>query len=456
MTPRTVVDGLLNIVSGLGTRRDKNAQSFYAKTDMLRNWEELEAFYNENWVAQKIVLTVALDMTRQWRKVTAQSLSPAKLEEFTEAETTLCLRAKVQEAIMWARLYGGCALIPLIKNQRDLSMPLNLDSVKVGDLTGFNVVEARSIYPSTLVELDPFSPNFLLPQYYTVINATQKIHHTRIIRLIGKPLPRFERQRNLYWGLSAIQAVRRTLIQAETGVGACAALLHEMNLDVISIQGLANKLAAGGEKQIMERFELYHTLKSIWNVTIVDSEEQVNSRQLSLSGMDRLLEQFYKIVSGACDIPYTRLMGQSAAGFNATGESDMRNYYDMLKNEQEMQVRPGLTLIDELICRSLWGAPVADLKFEWCPLWQETNGERATREKTEAERDVAYLTSLVLTPSIVAQELQQRGTYDNISDEYVAFLKDAEELEHEASTDSGEDETAASGGGEEDASAGAA
>lgn len=42
------------------------------------------------------------------------------------------------------------------------------------------------------------------------------------------------------------------------------------------------------------------------------------------------LDRFLQIVSGAADIPAIRLLSQSPAGMNATGESDLRNYYDRL------------------------------------------------------------------------------------------------------------------------------
>jgi len=38
-----------------------------------------------------------------------------------------------------------------------------------------------------------------------------------------------------------------------------------------------------------------------------------------------------QLASGAADIPMTRLLGQSPAGMNATGDGDMRNYYDRIE-----------------------------------------------------------------------------------------------------------------------------
>lgn len=439
---KKVLDGLMNIVSGMGTARDRHAHSKYQKTVDIRDFEELEAFYLENWVAQKIVHTVPMDLTREWRRVLASSLSPEQIKDYQQYETEMRLKQRVEEVMSWARLYGGAAIIPILEGQSDLSKQLNLDSVKKGYLKGFNIVDSRFLYPSTRVNLDPFHEYYMEPEYYVAaFSSEHQIHTSRIIKFIGKPLPRYERIRNRYWGLSAIQAVRKTLIEADTGVAACSSLLHEMNVDIVSVKGLATSLAAGQESAIRERMALYHSLKSIWNVVLVDSEEQVNSRQLSLSGMDRLLEQFYKIVSGACDIPYTRLMGQSAAGFNATGESDMRNYYDMLANEQETQIAPALRKIDDIMCRSLFGAPVEDFHFEFHPLWQETAKEIADRRKVEAETHSIYLNNLVVSPSVVASELAQTGVYDNLTIEYLEEMRKDEEEGFSDLLKGGEDET---------------
>ena len=43
-----------------------------------------------------------------------------------------------------------------------------------------------------------------------------------------------------------------------------------------------------------------------------------------------MVRTFLQVAAGAADIPVTRLLGQSPAGLSATGESDTRNYYDMI------------------------------------------------------------------------------------------------------------------------------
>ena len=81
-----------------------------------------------------------------------------------------------------------------------------------------------------------------------------------------------------------------------------------------------------------------------------------------------MLDRFLQSVSGAADIPGTRLLGQSPAGMNATGESDLRNYYDRLQ---------AMFRMDEALIRSALGSRPADVYYDWAPLWGMSEKEKA-------------------------------------------------------------------------------
>ncbi len=65
-----------------------------------------------------------------------------------------------------------------------------------------------------------------------------------------------------------------------------------------------------------------------------------------------MVRTFLQVAAGAADIPVTRLLGQSPAGLSATGDSDTRNYYDMIAARQELDLRPQLERLDRLIAHS--------------------------------------------------------------------------------------------------------
>ena len=71
-----------------------------------------------------------------------------------------------------------------------------------------------------------------------------------------------------------------------------------------------------------------------------------------IAGLPEMVRTFLQVAAGAADIPVTRLLGQSPTGLSATGESDTRNYYDMIAARQELDLRPQLERLDRLILRS--------------------------------------------------------------------------------------------------------
>lgn len=166
-------------------------------------------------------------------------------------------------------------------------------------------------------------------------------------------------------------------------------------------------------------------MKSFNRTLLLDADEDYEKKSNAFSGLDKVMQQFMVDVSGAADIPMTRLFGQSAGGLNATGDNDVRNYYDMVSAKQEAEVRPQLDYLYQILVRSELGSMPDDFRFDFNPLWQVSATEQATIDKTNADRDKVYLDAGVVTEGLVAKELKERGTYRNMTDEDVEL---AEEL----------------------------
>jgi uncharacterized protein len=81
---------------------------------------------------------------------------------------------------------------------------------------------------------------------------------------------------------------------------------------------------------MMRRFQ------SIEGITLLDAEDEFDGHaHVPFSGISEALLQFGQQLAGALQIPLVRLFGQSPAGLNSTGESDLRNYYDGIHQQQE-------------------------------------------------------------------------------------------------------------------------
>jgi len=422
MTRRPVGDGLENVVAGLGTDRDKRSYSVWADPRILTR-QELENMYRGSWLAKKIVNAVADDMTREWLHVTFDGEELGTTIE--QAEKRFALKRKTNEALKWSRLYGGAVII-IGTRDRNLAKPLDVKNVRKGDLRYLHVVDRWRLSPAGSLNRDLESPNFGMPDSYVLAESTVQVHHTRVLRFNGEKLPYFAWLRNAMWDDSVLQHVMDSLMNCDTTTQAIATMMFESNVDVVKSEGLADVLARkDGEAVLTKRFQVAALLKSFNRMLLLDGTESYEKKQNSFANLDKVIQQFMIDVSGAADIPMTRLFGQSAAGLNATGDNDVRNYYDMVSAKQEAELRPQLEYLYEVLVRSELGHMPEDFRFDFNPLWQLSETEQATVEKTRAERDQVYLNAGVVTEALVARELKERGTYRNMTDDDIEL---AEEL----------------------------
>ena len=423
MTRRPVGDGLENVVAGLGTERDKRSYSVWGDPRVLTR-QELESMYRGSWLAKKIVNITADDMTREWLHVMFDDDSEESQFAIEQAEKRFGIKKKINEALRWARLYGG-SLIIIGTKDKNLAKPLDVQNVKQGDLRYLHVVDRWRVSPAGALNRDLESPNFGMPDSYVIAESTVQVHHSRVLRFNGQKLPYFAWLRNAMWDDSELQHVMDSLMNCDTTTQGIATMLFESNVDVVKSEGLSDVLARkDGEAVLTKRFQVAALLKSFNRMLLLDGSESYEKKQNSFANLDKVLQGFMVDVCGAADIPMTRLFGQSAAGMNATGDNDVRNYYDMVSAKQESELRPQLECLYEVLVRSELGAMPDDFRFDFNPLWQVSATEQATIDKTNAERDQIYVQLGVVQEHLVARELKERGTYRNMTDEDIELVEE--------------------------------
>ena len=133
-------------------------------------------------------------------------------------------------------------------------------------------------------------------------------------------------------------------------------------------------------------------------------------------------------IAGAAEIPVTKLFGRSPAGMNATGESDLRNYYDTVRQWQEAVLRPVLEKLLPVMCMSAWGAVPDDLDFEFNPIRDTSDEERAGLIQQTASAIVSVYQAGIISQQTALKELRQSGStygmWGQITDEEVAAASD--------------------------------
>jgi phage-related protein (TIGR01555 family) len=420
---RATGDSLTNLVANLGTGRDKRSHNHFGFQFVSQF--ELEAAYQSNWIARQIVDVPNEDACREWRV-----FNGAEAKEIANEEKRLGLQQLYQNASCWSDLYGGAGIIMI--TDQDLAKPLNVDKIKKGSLKKLLVLDRWDLQPQEFNYSDPLADNWMLPEWYTFVNGQTRVHHSHIVRLEGARLPRRLSQIENGWGDSRLRRAMDDLRDAVATKGGIASLVLEANVDVITRQGLSVGLASPECDAITKRYQMFGMMKSIVNLALLDSNETLDRKSLSFAGLSQIMEQFIVWVSGAAQIPVTKLFGQSASGLSATGEGDLNNYYDSIKARQEGPNRRHLETIDQVLVRSAVGSFPEDLEFEWKPLFQASGLEQAQQDLADAQTDAMNIENGIIRPSHAMKRAQARGTYD-ITDEQIEA-----QVELEKDIDNGE------------------
>jgi len=412
-----VRDSLTNLITGMGTARDKTAATRFNFVPL--DIAQQEAAYRGDWIARKVVDIPAYDATREGRNWQADRADITALET---AEKNLNLMNKLQTAMIKARLYGGGALVMGVDGTGDNSTPLDLNMVKKDSLRFVHAISRNEI-ASGPIERDLGSPWYGEPQYYdrTAANtSSMRIHPSRVVRLVGMPLPDPDRSGvGDGWGDSMLQIVHDAIVGAGLVISSVASLVQENKLDVISVPDLTASLSDPDySNRLLERFALAGVAKSLHNMILLDKDEEWERINAQFTGMPDLLRMYLLIASGAADIPATRMLGQSPTGLSATGESDIRNYYDRVSTEQKTTIAPALSRIDEVMIRSVLGTRPADIFFEWNSLWQLTEKEKTEIAKSKSDVFKVDVDTGLIEPEILREarinQLIEDGTYPGL------------------------------------------
>ena len=399
-----LADGLINRLTGQGTDRSKRGH-FVWSYENINAFQTYEAAYQTSWIARRICDAVAADMTKMWREIKSD-----RADEIRSEEDRLMVPAKFCEAVRYARLYGGAAIIPI--TTQDLRQPLDVRKIKKGDLKRLLVLDRWYVTGADINVMDVLDEDFNLPSEYYVNNSKAvTVHKSHVIRVIGEPLPirlAFQAQG---WGDSSLRQAMETVEDFLSSIGGVAESLQEFNVDTIRKDGLMDEIGTDQEDRILARFRAWGMMKSIFRVSLLDGNEQFERNQLTYSGVADMIELMMKMVSGASNIPMTKLFGDSAKGLNATGEGDEKNYFDYISAQQAAKLDPALRKLDGILVRSAIGEFPNDFNYSWNPLSIPSENEIATANKTQADADIAYLEANVITVSQIQRNLQSKEKY---------------------------------------------
>ena len=413
----------------------------------------LEAAYRTSWIIGQVVDVVAEDMTREGLDINSE-LPPDDTDMIQQSLVKMGIWEQITNGIKWGRLYGGAAGIILIEGQ-DMSTPLDVSTVGRDSFKGLFILDRWLLYPSLGNLIPDYGPDFQMPMYYDVVTlnnpnfgsfrestpqmnkdfASQRIHYSRIIRFDGIELPYIWKQAENMWSESVCERMWDRLLAFDSVTQGAAQLVFKAHLRTVNVDGLRSILAAGGvmEAALLKQFEYIRMFQSNEGITLLDAKDQFATHQYSFSGLSDLILQFGQQISGSTGIPLARLFGQSPSGMNATGDMDIRNYYDKIAQLQVRQLHRSMLKLISVMSLSTLGKELPEnttIKFR--PLWQMSDKEKSEITTSDTQSIQTMFNAGIITKVIALKELKQQsaltGRFTNITDEDLAEAEKAPEL----------------------------
>jgi phage-related protein (TIGR01555 family) len=407
-------DGWENVVTMLGTTSDKLSyhrvygESWY-------DTDELEDLYYSDPFAQRVIREPVDAAFRQGYDLTyGGKLDAETIEDDRKAIEDLLFDLKAEhaykEAQYWGRLYGIGGLLLGVDDGLDPSEPLDVEKIQEG---GFLYTEPLTYAEMTWKDSydDPKEPKFGEPKIWLVTRTSSgsgstsesvEVHESRIILARGIPTSQRKREENGWRDASYLQAPFRYLRNWDSAQMGVANMLTDASQAVIKITDFVKLLASEEIAIFTNRMRIMELARSL-RIMLIDAEKEAFEYvERTFAGIGDLLDKTAGALAGAVGMPQTVLFGRSPSGLSATGESDIRGWYDEIEARRTEAYQPDFERLIYYAALATGADAPETWGMSWHSLWQETEKEKADREKVIADTDKVYWDMGAVTEDEVA------------------------------------------------------
>lgn len=425
-------DGFVNLMNSYGTQRDTTEMYDY-EPDALASDAEITSFYEGNGLFSKIIDAPAEEAIKHGFEL--KDVSDDEITAFySEALEELDWEETAMQCIKWTRLYGGCIAVMLINDGHGVDEPLDWKNIK--SIDDIRVYDRTEIVPDTTnmnkyENKDPFRTRASrtgYPEYYDVNSRSGhfRVHESRCLVFRNGVLPNNSSTETYQlWGVPEYVRINRAVRDAEVAHGYAPKMLDRSVQAIYKMQNLAAELATqGGEERVLKRLQTIDLSRGLLNSIVLDANgEEYDFRTFSYTGVSDVINTTCNFLSAVTNIPQTILFGRSPAGMNATGGSDLENYYNYVERIQKRMVKANLRYLLAVVLQA--GVKTGEIekvppiKIEFKSLWSMTESEqldldlkKAQIESTKAQTANVYVTMQAIDPSEIRKNLAKSDDFD--------------------------------------------
>ena len=369
----------------------------------------------QNGMVRACIETVADDMTRAWIELqqegeTDDTDAQDRMARLEKAMKRMGLQKTMHTAASLTGYYGGCLLfLDTGASGPQLKLPLSLErwslEAKQGFLRGVRAIDPVNVFPGLYNSTDPLREDYYVPQTWWVLG--QEVHASRLLRVYANEPPLLFRPSYNFLGIPQAQILWDYVLHFQDNRDSVNRLMGKFS-QLVFKTSMTDILTGGAQDmgQLMARLQLMAQNRSNDGVVAIDKDaEDVVKVETPMAGVTDVVRQSLEIIAALNRTPAVKLLGISPSGFNATGESDIRNYYDHVLSQQEKVLRPPLQRILEALQVSLFGEVDKSLGFSFASLSETDENAKVLTQQAKINNMCAVLDRDIVSAEEVRQLL---------------------------------------------------
>lgn len=381
---------------------------------------------------------ISTEITREWITVTSSDTAgdstKNKVTEIAQALEDYGARKLIKDLAEHDSFYGAGQILVVIKDA-DRSTPLVMDKragVKPNSLLGFKIIEPMWTTPAAYNATDPGADDFYRPGMWYMMG--NQVHSSRMQRVITRPVPDIFKPAFNFGGLSMSQMAEPTVNNWLRTRQSVADLVNQF-----SITGIAtsmDQVLQGDDdgSDVFKRAELFSLTRSNKGVMMIDKEsEEIVQINTPLSTLDMLQAQAQEHMCAVSRQPAVVLTGIEPAGLNTNTEGTLGSWHAWVAAHQDVNYRPIIKWMIELIQLSKYGAIDPEIGFIFNPLDQPTEKELAEIRVANSTAAGNYIDRGVIAPAEERERLARshESGYQGLQLETEIQLPEVEDEEND-------------------------
>lgn len=367
------------------------------------------------------VMVTADEMTRNFPRFTGSSgpESAQAAQRLNDEMDRLSVVERFHEMAVMCGAFGG-GLLFLKRRGDDLEnlaggISIRPEFFRDGGLEALVPVEPFSVGPLAYNSTRPLAGDYFRPSSWYVVGSGE-VHASRFLRFTTGDLPVILRPAYNFFGVPSVQLALDYLLHFTEDRESAARLLKKFSLTVFKTA--ADELLYGNDdSQVARRIRIFAQQRDNDGVFAISNEdEDVVQVNTPLSGVTDIVRQALEMLAVIWGIPIVKFLGVSPGGMNATGESDLRSFYDHIESQRQKIFAHHFDTLALAMQYSLFGGLRDDVSYVWPSLWELNERERAEVAKLEADTDAIYLDRGVIGQEEVRAALSgdEEGRYAGI------------------------------------------